>query len=134
MQFDRKMKHVPMPMKRCLLEEIAERYPDLVAQTRAARFRSRSELSLPSMLAHYYGVATKHAVESENIPGEYVYADTGRSDFQSKLELITEKNPTFFCLNVTRYTDIPFERQRTLLENFLRQRYPVASEFELDKY
>ena len=132
MQFDRKMKHVPMPMKRCLLEEIAERYPDLVAQTRAARFRSRSDLSLPSMLAHYYGVATKRAVESENVPGEYVYADTGRSDFQSKLDLITKKEPLFFCLNVTRHTDIPFERQKTMLVSFLRQRYPVACDFELD--
>jgi len=132
LRFVRQMKHVPMPMKRCLLEEIEARYPDMLAQTRAARFRSRSDLSLPSMLAHYYGIATKRGIESENIPGEYVYADSGRRDFRSKLKIISKKVPTFFCLNVTLHTDIPFEEQKSLLENFLCERYPVASEFELN--
>jgi hypothetical protein len=129
--FDRKMKHVPMPMKRSLLQEIEERYPDLVQKTRFARFRSHSDVSIPSMLAHYYGIATKRAIEVENRRGEYVYADTGRSDFEAKLSAITSNDPMFVCLNVTRHSDIELDRQAALLQDFLHKRYPVASPFEV---
>jgi|GEM_PF-430380 len=128
--FDRKLKHVPMPLKRSLLEEIEERYPEEVRRTRASRFRSRTDLSIPSMLAHYYGIATRRAVEWEGKPREYAYADTGRKDFLNRLNAIRRDKPTFICLNVTRHTDIALDRQAELLQQYLSEAYPVPSPYE----
>lgn len=131
LRFDRKLSHVPIPMKRSLLQEIEERYPEPVANTRSARFRSASDLALPSMFAHYYGIANRYAVEWAGEYGECCYADTGRHDFRSQLELITQTKPSFVCLNVTgTHADIDLDTQAVLLQDYLRRRYPVASPFE----
>lgn len=131
LRFDRKLSHVPIPMKRSLLQEIEKRYPEPVANTRSAKFRSASDLALPSMFAHYYGIANGYAVEWDGERGECFYADTGRRDFRSQLETITQTKPSFVCLNVTgTYADIDLEMQAVLLQDYLRRRYPVASPFE----
>lgn len=128
--FDRKPKHVPMPLKRSLLEEIEKRYPKEIARTRASRFRSRTDLSVPSMFAHYYGIATGQAVEWEGKPREYAYADTGRKDFVNRLSAIRKDKPTFVCLNVTRHTDIDLGRQAELMQQYLNEAYPFPSPYE----
>src|SRR5690606_3352643 len=128
--FDRKIKHVPMPLKRSLLEEIERRYPTEIARTRASRFRSRTDISVPSMLAHYYGIATGRAVEWEGKPKEYAYADTGRKDFVNKLRAIRKDKPMFVCRNVTRHTDIDLSRQEILLKEYLDKAYPFESPYE----
>ena len=129
--FDRKLCHVPMPMKRSLLGEIEDRYKEEISRTRAAKFRSESDIALPSMFAHFYGIAVGQAVEWEGADGECVYADSGRYDFESKLEQIGCKPPVFACLNVTgTHTDNDLSLQEALLTNFLEQRFPIASPFE----
>lgn len=130
LSFERKMAHVPMPLKRSLLWELEERYSEEFAATRAARFRAASDLSVPSMFAHYYAIATGKAVEWSVNEAEYAYADSGRSDFESRLEAIAHREPTFFCLNVTRHSDIELDRQRELLHSYLGDRYPIPSPFE----
>ncbi len=129
--FDRKLSHVPIPMKRSLLQEIEAQYPEPIAKTRSAKFRSASDIALPSMLAHYYGIAKGIAVEWTEESGECIYVDTGRHDFQSQLEIITQTKPSFVCLNVTgTHADIDLDTQADLLRDYLRQRYPIASPFE----
>lgn len=130
LRFDRKHKHAPMPMKRSLLEDIEQRFSELVEATRKARFRSRTDISMVSMFAHYYGIATRRAVEWEGVAGEVMYADTGRADFPHKLEQIRQRSPAFFCLNVTRYRELPPARQAALLREFLETRYPLPSPLE----
>jgi hypothetical protein len=117
-------------MKRSLLEEIEQRYSDLIANTRAARFRSRSDLAVPSMLAHYYGISVGKAVEWPHVVGESIYADTGQVDFEARLATIAQGNATFVCLNATRHTDISLSRQAALMKEFFRATYPLPSPFE----
>jgi len=129
--FDRKLKHAPYAMRKSLLEEMESRYPNVFHQTRHSRFRSHGDYSIPAMLAHYYGVATGKAVEWENVPNEYAYADTGRADFSSRLRQMGSKNPTFFCLNVTKHDDLDHATQAILMHDFLDRRYPVRPPFEI---
>lgn len=130
LQFDRKLKHVPMALKRGLLEEMEGRYGDLFVVTRSSRFRSQSDVAVPTMFAHFYGMSTGKAVEWEHIPGEYVYADTGRFDFESRISSVTDEQTTFLCLNATRHDDISLDRQAHLLRTFFEERYPIPSPFE----
>jgi hypothetical protein len=131
LQFDRKVKHVPMPLTRSLLNEIEERYQGLISTTRAARFRSPTDLAVPSMLVPFYGISVGKAVEWEHVLGEYVYADTGQRELELKLSMIRDGCPTFFCLNATRHSDIATERQAELLREFFEEMYPWPSPYEV---
>jgi hypothetical protein len=130
-RFDRKLQHTPMAMKRSVLYEIENRYAELVSDTRAARFRSHADLAVTGSLAHYYGVSTGRAVDWQYVPGEYWYIDTGWTDFEARLEALAESDATFFCLNATRYADLPLDQQEILLRQFLHESYPVPSPYEI---
>jgi len=132
LRFDRKLKHVPMPMKKSVLADLETRYADEFEATRRARFRSSSDIAVPSMLAHLYGICAGQAVEWQHVPGEYVYADSGRSDIRSKLEQMLEGPATFACINSTRFSDVSTEEQRDLLARFFEQRFPFRSPFEIE--
>lgn len=128
--FERKMKHVPMPLRRSVLCEIEQRYSEEVQATRVNRFRASTDLSIPSMFAHYYAIMTGRGVEWPNLPADYMYADTGRADFKKRLAKIRKSKPSFVCLNVTRYDDIDLSSQRNLLVDYMKSRYPIPSPFE----
>ncbi|MCL7714939.1 stealth conserved region 3 domain-containing protein [Stenotrophomonas mori] len=130
LKFDRKLKHIPYSMKKSMLEEMEERYPDAFRSTRASRFRDHRDYAIPSMLSHYYGVATGRGVEWDGLPKEYAYADTGRRDFRSRLAGISKSSPMFFCLNATMHEDIDFKAQAEFLKEFLDARFPVPSPYE----
>lgn len=130
LDFDRKLKHVPHPLKRSLLEELEQRYPDVFERTRSSRFREPADYAIPSMLAHYYGIATHRAVEWDNLAKDYIYADTGRADLHAKMSQILTRDPMFICLNVTLHSDIDLATQAKLIREFMSKRYPIRSPFE----
>ncbi len=128
--FDRKQKHVPFPLKKSLLQEIENKYAQELWQTRVSRFRSPYDLALPSMFAPFYSIATHRGVEWPNFPKEYIYADTGRADFYKILKNINKNKPKYFCLNSTKHREIPLSKQARIMQEFLEERYPLASPFE----
>jgi hypothetical protein len=130
MTFARKMKHVPYPLTRTLLDEMEGRYPEIFATTRDSRFRAHSDYAIPSMLAQYYAIATGKGVEWQNIRYEYAYADTGRYDFYDRLKSIRKRRPVFYCLNGTFYRDIDLHAQAAAMREFLEERYPFPSPYE----
>src|SRR5690606_10013286 len=76
LRFDRKLQHVPYALRRSVIETIESEHPQQVALTRSSRFRDRNDLAIPSMLAHFYGVASGAAVEwPTGGDDDYVYAD-----------------------------------------------------------
>lgn len=128
--FDRRLQHVPLPLKRSLLDELDERYPAEFERTRAARFRAPSDVAVPSMLAQYYAIATHRAVEWPNATDDYVYLNTGRSDALRKYSTIMSRRPKFFCLNATRYGEIELDDQDAQVTRFMQTAFPVASPWE----
>lgn len=129
---DRKLLHVPFALKRSVLAEIDERYPEVVGRTREARFRSRSDVALPSMLAQYYGMASHRAVEWPHSAEDYVYLNTGRAHARRRYETILSRRPAFFCLNSTRYDEIDLDEQTRRLGEFTRTVFPAAAPWEAD--
>ncbi|HZE38223.1 MAG TPA: stealth conserved region 3 domain-containing protein [Stackebrandtia sp.] len=130
-RIDHRVKHVPLPMSRGLVGELEKRYPDQFAATRAARFRSTTDVAVPSMFAPYYAIASGRAVEWPNVKGEYVYLDTGREDSYTRFKQIVDWQPKFFCLNSTRHTVLGMGTQERNLHQFLERVYPSAAPWEL---
>jgi hypothetical protein len=130
--FDRKLNHVPFPLRRDVLYELEDAYPDEFARTRAARFRSRRDVSVATLLAPYFAIATERGVEWPTSPRDYVYADSGRYDWRTRFKQIAERRPRHFCVNVTLYEDVDLQEQARNVRGFLNEVFPFPSTFELD--
>lgn len=127
---DRRLQHVPLPLKVSVLAEIEEKYETEVTRTRAARFRSTTDLAIPSMFGQYYAIATHRGVEWPHSTNDYVYVNTGRATSARRYSAIITKRPKFFCLNVTRYEEIPMEEQVRQVGAFLHEVYPLPAPWE----
>lgn len=126
----RRLKHVAFGQRRSIAEEIERRYGPLVNATRAARLRSPGDLALPSMMLPHFALATGRAVEAPNVPGEYVYVDSGRLNWYPRAAALLERRPKFFCVNVTRHQEIPLAEQSTNVRALLEALFPRPSSFE----
>lgn len=132
--FDRRVKHVPLVLKRSVLAEIEERYAPELDRTRRARFRSRGDLALPSMFAQYYAIFTARAVEWPDQKHNYVYLDTGKHVSTDRFMWIMDWRPMFYCLNTTRFTQVSLEDQATNLRRFYQQMLPHPAPWELSSF
>jgi hypothetical protein len=130
LSFNRRLLHVPFPLKRGVIRQIEERYADEMEATRRSRFRATTDVALASMLAHYYGIATRHAVEWESSSCDYVYVNTGRADAERRYATVLDRRPRFFCLNVTRDRDFPLREQQDMLARFMEEVFPVRAPWE----
>lgn len=131
MRFDRKHQHVPYALTRSLLDEMERRYADEFAATRRSRFRSATDLAIPSMFAHFFAVAIGQGVEWLSRRDEYVYADTGRADVDQRFGEILQRRPTFFCLNSTLHSAVDLAEQSRRITELLEQVFPHPSPFEV---
>jgi hypothetical protein len=128
--FDRRVMHVPMALRTDVLRELDDKYGPELERTRAARFRSTTDVAVPSMLAQFYGIATGRAVEWPTARGEYIYLDTGRADALFRFDEVLRRTPMFFCINATRHTDVDLTTQARTVHQFLSASFPDPAPWE----
>jgi hypothetical protein len=131
LKVDRRAMHAPYAQRRSVLQEVETRYGEAVAATRAARFRSPTDLAIPSMLSLHLSIATRAGVAWPMAPHEYVYADTGRADWPARVDDMLRRRPKFICINATRHDEIPAVTQAQNIDRLLGQMFPYASTFEV---
>ncbi|MFD9903373.1 stealth family protein [Streptomyces sp. NPDC059063] len=123
-----KVKHVPHPLRRSILQEIEDEFPAEHRATAASRIRGMADLSIPASLHHYYALLTGRAVEGSL---RYDYADISTPKSARKL-----RNPQHFrkfqafCLNDTGAADGDSVHQGELLDTFLKAYFPVPGPYE----
>lgn len=125
----RKMRHVPYPLRRSVLEEIESAAPDEVLGTAGHQFRHPADFSIPSSLQHYWSYLTQRAV-----PGSirYSYADLAEPNTPVVLAtMLARRHCEVFCLNDTDSADVPFDEQYALVTEFLPAYFPFRAPFEL---
>ncbi|MGW3150588.1 stealth family protein [Streptomyces sp. NPDC001177] len=123
-----KMRHVPHPLRRTILDEIEKDFPEQHQLTASTRFRGPDDLAVPSSLYHYYAFHTQRALPSEL---SYVYVDVSLPNSANRLDqLLLKRDKKVFCLNDTCSTEADFDRCNRLLRSFLDTYFPVPSRFE----
>ncbi len=122
------MMHSPHPQRRTTLEEIAARFPDEVARTTDAPFRSGTDLSLLSSFAQTYGLITGQAVRASAHHG---YVDLGHQQLPAQLKAMLKRDRDFFCIADNLVAAFDEERADGLLRDFLEQYFPIAAPWEL---
>ena len=122
--FDRKLQHVAHRVRRSVLEEIDERYPEEVERTRRARFRSKSDLAIPSMFAPYSRSPPARCRSPLPRRG-YIYADTAAPTSPGVCRDHATATDAL-CLNSTKYTDVDLELQAANVSDLLDGSVPVS--------
>ncbi len=123
-----KIRHVPYALRRSVLLEIEHEFAHAHWQTSHSRFRSATDISIPSSLYHYYAYFTGRAVPSDI---SFAYLDLARPEIQRRLGiLLARRDRQAFCINDTLSDGADIERQTKMLSRFLESYYPVPSPFE----
>lgn len=120
--------HVPYALRRSVLTEIENEFRDEYAATMASRFRSTSDLSLPSNLYHYYAYLSGRA-----LPGsvKYGYIQLAVPDLAARLaRALARRDWDAFCLNDAYSTSEQLASQDTILRPFLDGYFPTPSPYE----
>ncbi|NUR85504.1 MAG: hypothetical protein HOY71_15595, partial [Nonomuraea sp.] len=124
-----KMKHIPYALRRSVLQELEERFPEEVGRTTGHRFRHPDDVSIASSLYQYYSFLTGRAVPSKLA---YKYVDLAEPEAKDEMAAILERRPLdAFCLNDTECDESLRDLQLDLVTRFLAGYFPVPSPFEL---
>jgi hypothetical protein len=124
-----KMRHVPHALSRSVLAEIETEFAVQHRETAAQRFRSSSDIAIPSSLYHYYAFHTRRALPGEI---EYAYIDVSKPNAANRLDrLLLDRDKSAFCLNDTLSTEADLARSNALLRPFLESYFPVPGRYEL---
>ncbi len=124
-----KMRHVPYPLRKSVLEEIERQLTEDVLGTAEHQFRHPADLSIPSSLQHYWSFLSRKAV-----PGSiaYTYADLAHPSTPVKLaRLLARRDCDTFCLNDTDSAEVSLPEQQAMLSEFLSAYFPFRAPFEL---
>ncbi|WP_374228903.1 stealth family protein [Streptomyces sp. DH8] len=123
-----KLRHAPYALRRSVLYEIEHEFAEAHRGTTYSRFRSPTDISIPSSLYHYYAYFTARAVPSEI---SFAYLDLAKPEIARRLGiLLARRDRQAFCINDTLSDTFDVGRQAAMLSDFLQAYYPVPSPFE----
>ncbi|WP_406327066.1 stealth family protein [Streptomyces sp. NBC_01617] len=123
-----KLRHAPYALRRSVLYEMEQELAEAHYSTSHSRFRSATDISIPSSLYHYYAYFTGRAVPS-NIG--FAYLDLAKPEIARRLGiLLARRDRQAFCINDTVSDTFDVNRQTVMLNEFLAAYYPVPSPFE----
>ncbi|GIL34748.1 stealth family protein [Phycicoccus sp. DTK01] len=122
------MQHVPYALRRSVLEEMQERYPQAYEVTAASRFRSPSDHSFTSSFHQYYSFLTGRGTRGSV---RYGYIQLAVPDLSARLQrLLARRDWDTFCLNDAFSADEELEAQTRRLREFFEAYYPAPAPWE----
>ncbi|WP_197034801.1 stealth family protein [Glycomyces sp. NRRL B-16210] len=123
----RMMKHVPYPLQRSVLAEVAKEFDEDMARTARSAFRDVTDVSTVTLL-HYYAYFSGRAVVGQ---ARDAYVELGMADAAERLELLLERRDReTFCINDAGLAPEVAEERSAMMGRFLEAYFPVPSPYE----
>jgi hypothetical protein len=121
------MGHSPHPQRVSVLHEIEARFPDAIARTAHAPFRSETDVSLLSNLAQHYGLITGRAFPAT---AKQAFVDLSNARVERQLKQLRARDHDFFCVgDHHEFAHEPAEVD-AMLADFLADYFPLAAPWE----
>ncbi|MCC2030763.1 stealth conserved region 3 domain-containing protein [Microbacterium allomyrinae] len=128
----RDLDHCATPLRRSVMAELEESFPDDFARTAASRFRSATDISVTNSLYHYYALLTGRAVTTR-VP-RVRYAQTTMVAGLRQMERLAEnRDADMFCLNDGGNAEVPEDVRVRALRGALERMFPVRAPWERDE-
>jgi hypothetical protein len=125
-----RFQHVAHPLRRSVMAELEDRFPEELARTAASQFRSPEDISAAAFLAHYYGFMTGQAVP-DTIDYRYIDISTPKAVITLQ-RLLRGREADVFCVNEVDSSTVDPLAQKQILNSFLDAYFPVPSQYETD--
>lgn len=128
-----KLKHQPHALRKSILYEIEDRFPSVMKQTAAHRFRHPSDHSVVTSFAQFYAESTDqaemHMVLHPGFPSFYInLASPFLRAALARLRL--SRAYKSFCINEPVSADLDTSRFDRTVSRFLDRYFPYACEYE----
>jgi UDP-glucose 4-epimerase len=128
----RDLEHCATPLRRSVMSELEQTFPDDFARTAASRFRAATDVSVTNSLYHYYALMTGRAVATKRPRVRYV--QTTLIDSLRRMERLADRTDVdMFCLNDGGSAQIPEEVRVRALRAALERMFPVRAPWERDQ-
>ncbi len=121
------MAHSPHPQRVSVLAEIEARFPEALARTARAPFRSPTDVSLLSSLAQHYGVLTGTAFAAT---ARHAFVDLSNARVERQLAQLRARDHDFFCVGDHHDFAHDAEAVDAMLADFLADYFPLAAPWE----
>ena len=129
----RHLEHSPAPLRKSIMAELEQEFPDDFARTAASAFRTRTDISVTNSLYHYYALLTGRAVTQTDASVKYVDTTT-RAGLKVMKSLLRKRSFDMFCLNDGSFPEISNAERATAVRSFLDRYFAIAAPWELAEY
>lgn len=128
----RDLEHCAAPLRRSVMAELEDAFPDDFARTAASRFRSATDISVTNSLYHYYALLSGRAVATRAPRVRYV--QTTMTSGLRRMERLAERcDADMFCLNDGGEAEVPEEIRVRAIRGALERLFPVRAPWERDE-
>lgn len=124
-----KFKHTPHAQRLSTLKRAAQDFQKTLHETSRQKFRQRTDIALPSNLAHHFGSIIGTAAPADI---NYRYVDISSPRVEIELSrLLLWDDPQIFCLNQVSSKKNPSINDELMIKGFLEKYFPWKSSAEL---
>nr|WP_181762557.1 stealth family protein [Pseudarthrobacter sp. B4EP4b] len=125
----RHLEHTAAPLRRSLVEQMEQEFPEEFRKTAASRFRAADNISVTNSFYHYYALLTGRAVTQTAAKVRYVDT-TMRAGLNYLPKLLAKRNMDFFCLNDGSFPEVDADERAELVTDFLEKYFPIKAPWE----
>ncbi|RZS68597.1 UDP-glucose 4-epimerase [Agromyces ramosus] len=125
----RHLEHCAAPLRRSVMADLEEAFPEEFRRTAASRFRAATDISVTNSLYHYYALLTGRAVVQTDARVKYVET-TLRKALPAMKQLLKRRDQDMFCLNDGSFPEISVEQRTAAVIDFLERYFPFAAPWE----
>lgn len=125
----RDLEHCATPLRRSVMDELEQAFPQDFARTAASRFRSATDISVTNSLYHYYAQFTGRAIATTRPRVRYVQTTLAAS-LAGMERLARRRDVDMFCLNDGGAGEMPEELRVHTVTDILERMFPVPGPWE----
>jgi hypothetical protein len=125
----RHLEHTAAPLRRSVVTQMAEEFPEEFRKTAASRFRAADNISVTNSFYHYYALLTGRAVTQTAAKVRYVDT-TMRAGINYLPKLLAKRNMDFFCLNDGSFPEVSADERAEAVTAFLEKYFPIKAPWE----
>jgi hypothetical protein len=125
----RHLEHAATPLRRSVMQEMENEFPDEFASTAASAFRASTNISVTNSLYHYYALMSGRAVVQKDAKVRYIDTTTVAGlDLMEKL--LPKRSVDFFCLNDGSFPEVDLDLRTRTVTQFLDKYFPIVAPWE----
>src|SRR5690554_3398902 len=125
----RHLEHAATPLRKSVLQELENEFPEDFARTSASAFRQATDVSVTNSLYHYYALLTGRAVQQTDAKVKYVDT-TSHAGIRLMHSLLEKRSYDFFCLNDGSFPEVSADERAVEVRAFLEQYFPIPAPWE----